>query len=198
MLLWQKTPAWQAASIRDDEAGSSRTRSREGGVMEWGGAEGWGRGHGALTQAHRPGLERTRPGKVPGPAEPIPLRHLPRLRAPRARRRGSRVGTSLSSQRYSLLPEPTWAEQRGGVRGRGLGGGCCARGAGVQAGRPRPPPRRLRPPTSVPPRPGHGGTRTYSVGRTPREPAGHAPRATPWRQPVGPPPPPWLLKMGVA
>lgn len=37
VLLWQKTPAWQAASIRDDEAGSSRTRSREGGVMEWGG-----------------------------------------------------------------------------------------------------------------------------------------------------------------
>lgn len=84
-------------------------------------------------------------------------------------------------------------------RGRSSAGVCvagaaaagAARGAGVQAGRPRPPglpaaPERPRAPTSVTPRPGPGGTLTYSVGRTPREPAGHAPRATPWRQPVGP------------
>lgn len=83
------------------------------------------------------GTKAGRPGKVPGPPEPILVRHLQRLRAPRARRRGSRVGTSLSSQRFSLLPEPTWAEQRGGVRGSGRSGGCCAWGGG--AGRAAPP-----------------------------------------------------------
>ena len=128
------------------------------------------RGRGAKAREAREvaGLNAGHPARCRAPREPIPVRHLRRPSAPRTRRPGRRVGTSLSSRFSSLLP---------GAHVGGAAWGCAMRGVG----RPRPPgpqPPRRGPgaPSSGPSRPAEiRGTQTYSVGGTSREPADHAP-----------------------
>ena len=114
------------------------------------------------------GLNAGHPARCRAPREPISVRHLRRPNAPRTRRPGGRVGTSLSSRFSSLLP---------GAHVGGAAWGCAVRGVG----RPRPPgpqPPRRGPgaPSSGPSRPAEiRGTQTYSVGGTSREPTNHAP-----------------------
>lgn len=131
-------------------------------------------------------LNAGRPARCLAPREPISVRHLRRQSTPRAHRPGRRVGTSLSSHFSSLLPGAhvggaawgcAWQRPRQRVLCVGWGGLAlpalrlhgAARGSILCT-------------TSAEIR----GTQTYSVGGTQKEPAGHAPRATPGRHPVDP------------